>query len=563
MLAVVWGGLLATVALPAVYAAPPSQITPGCINLIENGDFEISSPSWQIQPGPQPPVYTGEATFNGSRQAMRLGNGPELPNSEGISEIRYLPILFPVDATRLILRFRYLPRFDAAAGNDLQQADLHYYAIDQLALPVLNVQENSSDWKLVERDLSAFRGQLISLRLRVRNDGQAGRTWLYIDNVELEYCSSDPIPPTPTRPPAVTPTNTAVSSPTPLPTATPPPPPTVAPTVPPPVATPPAPNCPNLLSNGSFELESDWYIGEDPVHPRYTNEAAHSGSRSIVLGHPPGGANVETYSSIRQLVTLPATGALQLRWWQLAYSQAPPSTNPQPPEDRQEVILLNPDLTTLTVLSRARNNSNTWQEQTLDLTPYRGRTVYLYFNVFNDADNARTWLYLDDVALYNYGTGYECAQTLPQAPIQPVPAPQSGPPFTPALQPQTATVTPGEPATPPATAEPIAVQLTPAATAVATAQGIPATIIPTPTATPAGAVVAVITTTSEMTVGGAGGGVVRATPTPVPRTVGLAAWWRERLGTLAILCSIPVVILIILILIAQIRRERRNAAPNP
>ena len=33
----------------------------------------------------------------------------------------------------------------------------------------------------------------------------------------------------------------------------------------------------------------------------------------------------------------------------------------------------------------------------VDLTPYRGQSLVLYFNVYNDGNGQRTWQYLDDV----------------------------------------------------------------------------------------------------------------------------------------------------------------------
>ena len=42
-----------------------------------------------------------------------------------------------------------------------------------------------------------------------------------------------------------------------------------------------------------------------------------------------------------------------------------------------------------------------WQALTVDLTPYRGQTVVLYFEVYNDSTTAadRSWLFVDDVSL--------------------------------------------------------------------------------------------------------------------------------------------------------------------
>ena len=545
-------------------AAPMRQILPGCVNLVENGGFEVIGPQWQIQPSPRPAMYTSEVTFDGSLQSMRVGNGSDLSNIESISEVRHIPILFPPNATRIILRFRYLPRYDAAPGEDLQQADLYYYATNQLALPLLNVQENELNWKLVERDLTAYRGQLVSLRFRVRNDGQLGRTWMYVDNVEIEYCSLTPIPPTntpastttPTTPPSATPWPTPIPTwptahptwPTAIPTW-----PTPIPTWPPgtpwPTLAPPPPGCSNIVRNGSFETFSDWRMGESPMPPRYTNERVHAGSFAMLLGNPPGiGPNVTTYSSIRQLVTIPpdATGA-QLRWWQLAYSQEPPSPYAGPHEDRQEVILLTPDLTVMGILSRLRSNDGVWEQRAVDLTPYRGQSFYIYFNVFNNPDPARTWLYLDDVELLVCGGPVAVPYAMPSAPFDTAPAQMPPPLDAQALAP---TDTP-----PPPTPAPMTPTDTPAPPTDTPLAAMEAPVQPTATQ-PAPAVAVLVTPTSAPDATTARPRLPVAPPPTVTTTA--QPWWSQFLGPLAVLCSIPVLIAIIIVLIVQIRRMWRT-----
>lgn len=572
----------------AAQGAPSRQIPPGCVNLVENGGFEVIGPQWQIQSGPRPPMYTNEVTFDGSLQAMRVGNGSELSNLESVSEVRHIPLQFPPNATRIILRFRYLPRYDAAPGEDLQQADLYYYATNQLALPLLNVQENELNWKLVERDLTAYRGQLVSLRFRVRNDGLLGRTWMYVDNVEIEYCSQTPIPPTNTPmstatatvPPTATPWPTPIPTwptalptwppgtvwPTALPTWPPgtawptalptwPPGtawPTALPTWPPatawPTLAPPLPGCMDIARNGSFEAHSDWHIGESPIPARYTNERVHTGARAMLLGNPPGaGPSVPTYSSIRQLVTIPygVTGA-QLRWWQLAFSQEPPSPFAGPHEDRQEVILLTPDLTVMGILSRLRSNDGIWEQRAVDLTPYRGQSFFIYFNVFNNPDPARTWLYLDDVEVFVCGAPGPVPYAMPPGSFDAPPPPEQAPLDAPFFEPAP-TATPFVPTqTPiPPTDTPLALMEAP---------------LVEPTATQPAPAVAILTTPTS----GPGDATVQPrAPVAPPSTVSTTAaesWWRQSLGALAVMCSIPVLIGIIIVLIVQIRRMWRAPA---
>lgn len=105
-----------------------------------------------------------------------------------------------------------------------------------------------------------------------------------------------------------------------------------------------------------------------------------------------------TFSSICQLVTLPFTNwPIQLRWWRLLRT-AQPGT-PTSTTDRQDLILLSPNLKPIKILRRELRNDGIWQEDVVDLTAYRGQTLYIYFNAFNDANTTRTWMYLDNVRL--------------------------------------------------------------------------------------------------------------------------------------------------------------------
>ncbi len=216
------------------------------------------------------------------------------------------------------------------------------------------------------------------------------------------------------------------------PTVTPvtPTPPVIYPTVTPavPTAIPPIPgNCVNLIRNFSFESNGEWTLGQDPVPPRYSGDQRYSGLRSLLLGNPPGSGsqNKVSYSSARQLVTLPpdATTAY-LRWWSQDHSQEGASDSPNRFQDRQEAILLSPNLQTLQIVSRERRNTAAWQAKQTDLTGYIGQSFYVYFNTFNDGNGQRTWQYLDDVQLLAcYPDGY--------TPAPPPVVPTMGPPVQP------------------------------------------------------------------------------------------------------------------------------------
>lgn len=524
---------------PAALAAPAAD-TPICYNLVANGSFEEDSIYWRLTDSARPPAPSSAVVYDGAK-SMRVGNDEGLPNLASESEIRSQPITLPANATSIILRFYYYPIHNAVPAEnldqDLQQALLYqvYDANDpkkdQLIEPIFTVQENDRVWKLREIPLSNYRGRAISLVFRVKNDGTQGLTLMYVDKVEMVYCTLTPIPTTTaTFTPTTTPTPTASAT---QPTAT------SVPTLPPaPTATPapvspcitslPANNvCYNLVVNGGFEYYGDWYIGEDPVPPRYISDQRHSGNQAMLLGNPPGGPNVNTYSSVRQLVQIPANATLaHLCFWRLYRSEEAPFAAPGPNNDRQEVIMLEPDLDVISILYRENRNDSGWQQQGISLNNFIGRTVNVYFNVYNNASPQHTWMYLDDVELFY------CTAAPPPAPATAVPIAT--------LPPPTATAVATVAVPPPATA--ITVITTSMAALPTPALMTNAVVLVQPLATPIGAVVAVVTPAAE--VFAVANEQPRATTASVVVTVPVAtssSWWM-RAGTVAILLGILVLI---------------------
>ena len=121
---------------------------------------------------------------------------------------------------------------------------------------------------------------------------------------------------------------------------------------------------------------------------------------------------VASYSSVQQTITIPANAqTAQLRFWYYPISNAAAGGL-----SRQEVILLDPWAydETVAVLWRVTENTNAWTSRVLDLTPYRGRTVSVYFNARNAGNGTRTSMFLDDVEALACG-GYIVAVPLPAA----------------------------------------------------------------------------------------------------------------------------------------------------
>jgi len=400
---------------------------PGCTELITNGGFETVGESWVIASSVRPAEYTNMVVHQGQR-AMRLGV-VDLPNIESESAVAQT-VTLPDNASSIVLSFHHYPLYDDTPGpGDLQFVDLFNAFSNQFVGRALSEQSNARQWLFKQYDLTVLAGQQVRLVLAVNNDGIEGRTAMYVDDVSILACGATV---TPTELPTATPTTAATATAPPL-TLTPTSTATPAPTMPPATATMPPPfMCPDgatptdLIVDGGFESGSAWIFGEDPVPPRYTSEQVFSGARAVLLGNPPdtGAANQVTYSSIRQLVTIPHDAvSAQLRWQRFPRSQETPSDAPGRQQDRQDVIALSAQLQTIDILQRERRDDGGWSEDTFHfpIDFFRGRRIYIYFNAFNDGNGARTWIFLDDVRLL------VCLPSTAAHPPAPKPTPYTAP----------------------------------------------------------------------------------------------------------------------------------------
>lgn len=199
-------------------------------------------------------------------------------------------------------------------------------------------------------------------------------------------------------------------------------PPTLTPTPGTPIPTVPAGCTTDTIQNGGFEVDGFWIFGDSPVQPAYVSTVVRTPLRAMRLGLDPamgaGVQNQKAFSSIRQPFQIPMTASIaQLRWWNFYRTEEGQTDSPGLAEDKQQVVLLNPDLTTVAVLRSVRRNTGVWQEEMVDLTSYRGRPLLLYFNVYNDGNGLRTWQYLDDVMIY------ACFPAVTATPFVPTPIP--------------------------------------------------------------------------------------------------------------------------------------------
>lgn len=395
----------------------------GCSELLVNGGFEVVGMGWSSAVQGLPPEYAEryvtDVVYSGSR-AMRLGY-LEAPNLELRNGIRQT-VLLPVSASTIVLGFRYRPVHEANPGNDIQYADIIDPVTDIRITRLWAQLANQGNWSFLQYDLTSLAGRTVQIEFGVQNDGQGGRTALFLDEVSLLACdgggpvtpgpaTATPTPqiilisPTPTPATPLSPVPSATASPSPSVTATPLSPATATP-LPSPTPVPEGCSVSMVLNNGSFELpvgsQNDWILGNDPVPPELSGATSQDGLRSLLMGNPPdsGRPNMETYSSARQLVTLPSAAlTAQLRWHHRSHSEEGFNPTPSRTQDRQELILLYPDLSTKRILYRRLINNGVWNQETVDLTHFIGQSFYVYFNVYNDGMGGRTWMYLDNVSL--------------------------------------------------------------------------------------------------------------------------------------------------------------------
>ncbi len=257
-------------------------------------------------------------------------------------------------------------------------------------------------------------------------------------------------------------------------------------------------NCADLMLNPGFENDAGWHI-PDTVYPAgYSTAQAHSGQRSMRTGIPPGGIEIESYSSFNQTIDAPAdTLTITLSLWTYPLSEEAiwqvdkalpeqpqlyslPDTSPLS-GDMQYVLVLDENGRIIRTLMWTKSNAGEWLHAVYDLSDFAGQTIKIHIGTYNDTKDGLTTMYADDVTLS------ACRAPDPLPTSTPTPAPPTATP----------TATPTRPAfqfwlplllrsaispTPTATQTPTP---TSTATATATPEAVPTfpTMTPTPTAT--------------------------------------------------------------------------------
>lgn len=351
--------------------APPATLPPGvtCWDQVQDGGFEAGG-YWGVDATARPAARSIAQVHAGS-YSMRLGIENE-SNVASSSAIRQR-LEVPANATSALLTLFYYPTTEPDPRGDYWEILLMSPGTNQVIATLWrNPVSNDRRWLQLNVDLSSFRGYAFDLYLNVFNDGQGGRSAIYVDDVAFQICAPAPQAPTPTftpLPPPATPW-------TPYPT--------------------PAGQCTELISNGGFEAGTQgWYLGPTERVPALVTDNRHSGSYAMRLGIPDG-PNVQTFSSIRQTVSIPADAAnVEITFWVYLMST---ETGGQ---DHQEFVVLSPaDGSTLALPWRVwYDNSRTWMQQRINLTQFRGQSIVVYFNAYNDGAGGVTSMVIDDISL--------------------------------------------------------------------------------------------------------------------------------------------------------------------
>ena len=176
-----------------------------------NGGFEETK-AWIFTITDSTADYSDDQAFSGARSA-RFGLLPgaaasaaapgaparieynllgEFSAAGGTFSSGYQHSAIPADAVSATLHFWYKPGAQGTSSVDFQRVlllkpDTHPY---HLLKELMRVRLNSTAWREVSLDLSAYRGNDVVLYFETYNDSTSstGRTWMFLDDVSLEVC---------------------------------------------------------------------------------------------------------------------------------------------------------------------------------------------------------------------------------------------------------------------------------------------------------------------------------------------------------------------------------------
>jgi hypothetical protein len=185
--------------------------------------------------------------------------------------------------------------------------------------------------------------------------------------------------------------------------------------------------CNELIVNGGFENNNGWEFPATEWTAGYTTSAAHSGVRSARTGIVNPVDNRYSYSSTRQLFTVPANAtSVTARVWLYPVSGSAATTTtlvPRPSGPDFESAALATDVQYVVVLDQFNNLIGTllwmlsdqaqWGLYEFDLTKYAGTSIKIHIGTANDGVGGVSYMFVDDVSI----------ESCPEAGVQPTPTP--------------------------------------------------------------------------------------------------------------------------------------------
>lgn len=157
---------------------------------------------------------------------------------------------------------------------------------------------------------------------------------------------------------------------------------------------------PSIISNGGFENGYSYWTVGGPGDHMVTSEDRYNGSYSLLLGfkYQPNVADGRDYAY--QLITIPSYASdVRLSFWYHLF------TEDSDYFDSFEVYIAPVGGDPVLVFRKGGANYPGWEEygweqpqQLIDLSPYAGQSIYVYFSVVNRYDTLfKTYCYIDDV----------------------------------------------------------------------------------------------------------------------------------------------------------------------
>jgi hypothetical protein len=196
-----------------------------------------------------------------------------------------------------------------------------------------------------------------------------------------------------------------ISPPTPVPTITPEP--TVTPTDLP-------PGCTDAIVNSGFENDTGWKTPATFYTAGYSTDKPRNGLRSMRTGIVDENDNTFSYSSARQMVTIPSNAtSANLSIWVYPISGETTTTQSLPiitlgelfgteefEGDFQYILILDQYNNVIATLDVDLSNSQTWTHKSFDLSNYIGwYPIKIHFGTYNNGTGGITAMYVDDVSV--------------------------------------------------------------------------------------------------------------------------------------------------------------------